>query len=350
MIFGVTKMELKPLQIGQYSINPPVILAPMAGVSEAPYRVMSLELGAGLAPTELVSSKGFQYGNARTQAYIRHDPKLEPIFCVQLFGGEPEAMARAAEMVAKQGAKIIDINMGCPVKKVTRHGAGSALMNDPKRAAQIVQQMLSATGHEIPITAKMRSGWTFESVTAVDVGLHLQDAGVSALALHPRTRSQGYSGAADWTVIKALKDAVSVPVIANGDIWGPKETREVVAQTGCDAVMIGRAALGNPLVFKSISALFQENNGSNPRLESLILRHFREHLLHHEGLDRAIKKFRQHLIWYSRGFPGASSFRQHIVTLESKNAVEDAIHSFFSRTIQRDESVLAQCEDKGALG
>src|SRR5688572_9739019 len=229
-------------------------MAPMAGVSEAPYRMMATELGAGLAPTELVSAKGLEYSNARTEAYLRHDPKREPILSVQVFGGEPESMAQAAEIAVSRGAKILDINMGCPVKKVTRNGAGSALMCDPARAAAIVRAMRARLGDRIPITAKIRGGWDHNNRNAAEVARALADGGVAALAIHPRTRTQGYSGAADWTLTAAVVRAVSIPVIANGDIVDVESADRVVRETGCAAVMIGRAALGNPWIFRELAA------------------------------------------------------------------------------------------------
>ncbi len=326
---------LEPLKIGPYTIERPIILAPMAGVSEAPYRVISTELGAGLAPTELVSAKGLEFQNARTENYLRHDPQKETLLSVQVFGGEPEAMGRAAEIAVGRGAKIIDINMGCPVKKVTRNGAGSALMSDPSRAAAIVRSIVERVGESVPVTAKVRAGWDASRKNAAEVGRALEDAGLAAIAIHPRTRAQGYSGQADWSLITELVQAVQIPVIANGDICSARDASAVIAQTGCRAVMIGRAALGNPWIFRELAAAHAGQpippGPSAKERTALILRHLREHVEHVGDEERAVKKFRQHLIWYSRGMRGGSTFRERAMQLVEFDQVCEVVEEHFSR-------------------
>lgn len=324
--------DLGPLRIGPYAVRP-IILAPMAGVSEAPYRVMSLELGAGLAPTELVSAKGLQHGNTRTEDYLRHDPDREQTLAVQIFGGDPVAMARAAELAVARGARMLDINMGCPVKKVTRNGAGSALMTDVARAADIVRAMHERVGNRVPVTAKIRAGWDESSINAPSFGRALEDAGLAAIALHPRTRRQGYSGRADWSLIAALKAAVRIPVIANGDVFSVADADRIVAETGCDAVMVGRAALGNPWLFRELAAAhagrpLPASPTPSDRVR-LILRHLSDHIEHIEDEGRALKKFRQHLIWYSRGMRGGAAFREHAMRLDARPRIEALIEAFF---------------------
>ena len=337
---------LPPLRIGPHTIDPPIILAPMAGVSEAPYRVISLEMGAGLAPTELVSAKGLHFGNTRTADYLRHDPAREPQLSVQIFGGDPEMMAEGAVLAVEAGARILDINMGCPVKKVTRNGAGSALMTDAVRAAAIVAAMQARVGDKVPVTAKIRAGWDDDSVNAPAFGRALEDAGLAAIALHPRTRRQGYSGKADWSLIARLKDAVSIPVIANGDVFSVEDAERVVAQTNCDAVMIGRAALGHPFIFKSLAAARTgqpepDSPGPQDRVR-VILRHLHDHIEHIADEPRALKKFRQHLIWYSRGMRGGAAFRELAMRLEDRARIEEAIDTFFGRAevTHRDEAPI----------
>lgn len=338
--------RLGPLRVGPYALETPILMAPMAGVSEAPYRVMAMAMGAGAAPTELVSSKGLLYENARTQTYLHHDPRLEPALWVQIFGGEPEAMAVGAELAAARGAKLLDVNMGCPVKKVTKNGAGSALMTDPARAAAIVQAMRERVGPSVPVTAKIRAGWDPESRNAVEVGRALEDAGAAAIALHPRTRSQGYTGTADWSLIRDLKDALQIPVIANGDVFTAEDAHRVVAETGCDGVMVGRAALGNPWVFRELAAAYRGEPAPAPvRPEErvqVILQHLAGHIEHIGDEERGLRKFRQHLIWYSRGMRGGGAFRERAMGLEAREAVEDAVRAFFgaAEQVARDEAPI----------
>lgn len=325
--------RLPPLRIGAYEIACPVILAPMAGVSEAPYRVIATEMGAGLAPTELVSAKGLEFSNSRTEGYLEHDPVKEPLLAVQIFGGDPGSMARGAKLALERGAKMLDINMGCPVKKVTRNGAGSALMTDPARAASIVEHMRRAVDDAIPITAKIRAGWDHDHKNAAEVGKALEGAGLAAIAIHPRTRTQGYSGHADWSITRALKEAVSIPVIANGDIWDVEAAHRCVDETGCDALMVGRAALGNPWIFVELAAA-HAGRAAPPKPSpvertAIVLRHLSENIEHVGDEDRAIKKFRQHLIWYSRGMRNGGPFREKVMQLETRAEVEDAIETFF---------------------
>ena len=345
---------LPPLRIGDAEIGMPVILAPMAGVSEAPFRVMAYRFGAGLAPTELVSARGLQYGNRRTEGYLRHDPKQEPLLSVQVFGGDPEAMAIGAEHAVARGARLLDINMGCPVKKVTRNGAGSALMCEPSRAGAIVQAMRAQVGSDVPITAKIRAGWDDTHKNAAEVGRVLEDAGLAAIAIHPRTRQQGYTGRADWSLIRELKEAVRIPVIANGDIVTTADAERVTAETGCDAIMIGRAALGNPWVFRELAAAHR-GEGLPPRPSAeertrTILGHLAEHIEHVGDEVRALKKFRQHLIWYSRGMRRGGEFRERVMGLTERDAVEEAVQAFFLGTDLTDEHEAPQYDERTAFG
>lgn len=347
--------SLGPLRLGPYRVERPIVLAPMAGVSESPYRIMALQAGAGLAPTELVSAKGLEFGNARTEGYLKHDPAHEPLLSVQVYGADPEAMARAAERAVERGAKIVDVNMGCPVKKVTRNTAGSALMTVPDRAAAIIRAMVERVGADVPVTAKIRSGWTDETKNAPELGVMLEDAGVAAIAIHPRTRSQGYTGRADWTMIAALKRAVpELPVIANGDIWTADDADRVVEQTGCDGIMIGRAALGNPWVFAALAA--RHAGGAEPPPPSsgqrvkVILHHLDALIEHHEDELRALRKFRQHLVWYSRGLRDGARFRERVMELEDRAAVEDAIVAFFGGAESVDASEMPIYDARTAFG
>ncbi len=313
--------------IGPYALRNPFILAPMAGVSEMPFRVLATKLGAALCPTELVSAQGLFRANARTVRYLRHDPEVEKPYSLQIFGGEPEVMAKAAVIGKQWGAQVIDINMGCPVKKVTRSGAGSALLCDVPRAAQIVRMIREATG--LPVTAKIRSGWDHQNRNFVDVALALEDAGVAALAIHPRTRAQGYSGQADWTCIAELKRRLlRTPVIGNGDVKTPEDARRMLETTGCDFVMIGRGALGNPWIFRQLLG------GPAPTADeraATVLQHFAEHLPFVGEELAAVRAFRKHLAWYAHGLRGASAFRADVNQLTRAAEVELAVRRFFAQ-------------------
>lgn len=332
------------LRIGKHLIDPPFLLAPMASVSEMPFRVLVFEMGAGLATTELISAKGIFFGNRRTRQYMTFDQERERPYSLQLFGGDVESMAVAARAAYEHGADIVDINMGCPVKKVTKTGSGSSLMCDPHRAAGLVEAMRKATEDKIPITAKLRSGWDKDTITCVNVARALEDAGCAAVALHPRTRAQGYSGDADWSLIRELKQSVGIPVIGNGDVNNYADAHRMLAETGCDAVMIGRGALGNPWIFQSLKAGRDLGAPSAEERLRVIRHHLKAHVSFHTSLDgdqekqrahrlppeeQAVRSFRQHLVWYSRGVRGGSLFRQRAMTLETPSAVDEAVEQFF---------------------
>jgi tRNA-dihydrouridine synthase B len=341
-------------RIGSIDIKNPYILAPMASVSEMPFRVLAMDLGAALAPTELISAKGIFYKNRRTFQYLTYDPIKEVPYSVQLFGGDIEVMASAAHVAWKHGADMIDINMGCPVKKVTKTGSGSALMMDPQRAADMIREMILATENQVPITAKIRSGWDNDNMNFIDMAQAMEKAGVAAVAMHARTRAQAYRGEADWGLIKELKDAVDVPVIGNGDVLTPADAYRMQEQTRCDGVMIGRGALGNPWIFRALEQGLANVQVSHEERRELIKHHLTVHTDFHLNLDKelhdcgqaptnrqrsgktitpeihAVRTFRQHLIWYSRGFRGGSAFRKQVLQMESFDEVLEAVELFFS--------------------
>ena len=319
--------------IGPYTLRNPWILAPMAGVSEMPFRVLAFRMGAALCPTELVSSQGLMRATVRTLRYLRHDPAIERPYSLQIFGGEPQVMAKSAIISRDYGAQILDVNMGCPVKKVTKTQAGSALLCDVPRAAEIVARIREASG--LPVTAKIRSGWDAQSRNYLEVAHALREAGCAALAVHARTRAQGYSGHADWNVVADLKRAFpSWTIIGNGDVKTPADARRMLESTGCDFVMIGRGALGNPWIFREL------NGGPAPSGEErreLVREHFRAHLSFVGDDLSAVRSFRKHLAWYAHGLRGASAFRNTVNVLEAPLEVERAIESFFG-SATRDEA------------
>lgn len=338
--------------IDSHEIKNPFILAPMAGVSQMPFRRMALLMGAGLAPTELVSAKGLFYESARTKAYLTYDKAVERPFCVQLFGGEAESMAVAAKKALDMGADIIDINMGCPVKKVTKINAGSALLCDLERASEIITAMYKAINYKIPITAKIRSGWDQSNLNFLEVGKVLENAGVKALALHARTRAQGYSGFADWSHIAALKNHLKIPVIGNGDVLNVADAQRMFKETGCDAVMVGRAALGNPWIFRELSQNSEIEVALSERLE-IILQHLDEHIALNRHIselegrefleETAVKSFRSHLVWYSKGLMGGAKFRQNIMVSDDLSKTKDLLIEFFSETNKANDA--EPCDD-----
>lgn len=314
------------LPIGPYQLKNRFILAPMAGVSEMPFRVLAFEMGAALCPTELVSAQGLMRINQRTLRYLRHDAQVERPYSLQVFGGEPDVMARASVIGKEWGAQIIDVNMGCPVKKVTKSGAGSALLCDPPRAAEVVRSIAAATG--LPVTAKIRLGWDADHKNFLEMADVLGDAGVAALAIHPRTRAQGYSGKADWGAIRQLKAHVGTrfPIIGNGDVKTPADAARMLEETECDYVMVGRGALGNPWVFRQLLG------GAPPSPEErrdVVLKHFKSHCDFHGEFKGAVRNFRKHLGWYAHGLYGAGQFRAASMQLETAAEVEAAIIRFF---------------------
>ncbi len=333
--------------IGPYSLRNPYILAPMAGVSERPYRVLAFRLGAALCPTELVSAQGLFRTNARTLRYLRYDPEVEVPYSLQIFGGEPDVMARAAAIGKEHGAQIIDLNMGCPVKKVTKNGAGSALMCDVPRAAEIVRAIREETG--LPVTVKIRSGWDAHSKNYVELGQALEEAGCAAIAMHARTRAQGYSGQADWSAIADLKRHVTrTPIIGNGDVKTPADAKRMLETTGCDFVMIGRAALGNPWIFREL------HGGPKPTPEergALVLEHFNAHVDFIGEPLAAVRAFRRHLSWYAHGLRGASAFRAEVTRFDSVSDVQRACEAFFvSAEADGSAGEMEDVDYKAALG
>jgi tRNA-dihydrouridine synthase B len=288
----------------------------MAGVTDAPYRHLMVEHGAGMVTTEMISVEGLRRSQKMTLKLCSFDPDLSVPMAVQIFGSDPAAMAEAARMVEAKGAPLVDINAGCPVKKIVKQGAGASLLRDPEQLAFIVEQVKKAVA--VPVTVKIRSGWDSSSINAPEVARRLASAGADAIAVHARTAVQHYSGRADWSWIREVKAAVDIPVIGNGDIDQPSRADEMLRETGCDAVMIGRASLGNPWLFSTIATRW---GSGNPRTAKPDWTDYYETVSAHlEAFrkDRAVPvgHFRMLLIWYSKGCPDASRLRARLSELD----------------------------------
>ena len=320
----------------------------MAGVSEMPYRLIARRMGASAAPTELVSARGLLEGQKRTELYMRHDKAEEQPFWVQVYGGDVERMAAGAARAAELGAKILDVNMGCPVKKVTKNSAGSALMRSPERAADIVKAMIAASG--LPVTVKIRAGWDEDSINCAELGQAVEAVGCSALAIHARTRSQGYTGSANWDLISTLVESLNIPVIGNGDVRTPEDARRMMALTGCQAVMIGRGALGNPFIFRQLTSSEPVEPTALERW-AVAKAHFEAHLDFISNELTAVRRFRQHILWYAGGFDQDGTFRKEVTRLDRPDDVKKCSESFFERAqTQKLPWSLPHCDTKGALG
>jgi len=298
--------------IGKVRLVNQVIAAPMAGISDRAYRILAKEAGCALVCTEMISDLALLYGNPRTLQLLDHTGEAGPL-SVQIFGSSPDSMAKAAKFAENAGADLIDLNMGCPVPKVVRNGEGAALMRNPELAARIIREVVSAVN--VPVTVKMRKGWDEGSVNAVEIALLAEDAGAAAVTVHGRLKSQYYAGHADWGIIKAVKEVLTIPVIGNGDIQTPADARQMLDETGCDAVMIGRAALGNPWIFsRTIHFLSSGESLPFPSIYEKLntaLRHL-DLVSQGKGDKIALLEMRKHAAWYIRGLPGAALTRQKL--------------------------------------
>lgn len=314
--------RIKPLKIRNVSVKVPVALAPMAGVTDLPFRLLCKEQGCGLLYTEMISAKALYYDNKNTKPLMVIDPGEHPI-SLQMFGSEPQLMGEMAKKIEELPFDILDINMGCPVPKVVNNGEGSALMKDTVLAGQIIEAVANAI--KKPVTVKFRKGFDMNSVNAPELARVAQESGAAAVAVHGRTRSQYYSGKADWDIIRQVKEAVKIPVIGNGDIFQPEDAVRMMEETGCDGVMVGRGAQGNPWIFQRI--LHYINTGEVlPRPEvhevvQMILRHTKMQM-EFKGEYHGIREMRKHIGWYTAGYPDSSRLRQqvnHVETFEQLN-------------------------------
>jgi len=316
------------VKIGNVFLENNVFLAPMAGVTDLTFRLLCKEQGCGLVYTEMISAKGLCYGDKGTQALLTIRPEERPV-ALQIFGSEPEFMARAAYQLNALEFDILDINMGCPTPKIVKNGDGAALMRNPDLARKVIRAVVREA--EKPVTVKIRKGWDEENINAVEIAKIAEEEGAAAVAVHGRTREQFYSGKADWNIIRQVKESVKIPVIANGDIFTPEDAVAVLRETGCDAIMIGRGAQGNPWIFKRI--LYYLETGRHlpePSPEEKIdiaLRHLKL-LTEQIGEYLAVREIRKHIGWYLKGMRHAAAFRSQVNTFQTKEEIMAALRAF----------------------
>lgn len=319
------------MQIGSYTLKNKLIVAPMAGVTDRPFRQLCKRMGAAMAVSEMVSSNSLLWGSEKTRRRASHDGEVKPI-SVQIAGADPAMMAKAARYNAAQGAEIIDINMGCPAKKICNVMAGSALLKDEALVGKILDAVVKAV--DVPVTLKIRTGWDIQNKNAVHVARIAEDAGVQALAIHGRTRACAYQGQAEYDTIAMVKAAIRIPVIANGDIDTPEKARQVLDYTHADAVMIGRAAQGRPWIFREIDH-FLATGKRLPPPEVTEIHHVLMHHLHElyafYGEYSGVRIARKHISWYTRGLVGSAAFRHAMNQLQTIEAQLSATHAFFEQ-------------------
>ncbi len=315
------------LKIGNVEVQNNIALGPMAGVTDLPFRMLCKEQGCGLMYTEMVSAKAILYNNKNTDELLCVDKKESPV-AVQLFGSDKDIMADIASRIEDGNYDFIDINMGCPVPKIVNNGEGSALMKDPKLAGEIVNSMVKKC--KKPITVKFRKGFDDDNINAVEFAKVMEANGASAITVHGRTRMQYYSGEADWDIIRQVKEAVKIPVIGNGDITKPEDVKRMIEETGCDGVMIGRAAMGNPWIFKRCNHYLKTgeilDKPSTQEILDMILRHGKM-LIEYKGEYTGVREMRKHVAWYVTGMPYATHIRNNVNLVQDYHELEKMLRS-----------------------
>ncbi|MDD5711700.1 MAG: tRNA dihydrouridine synthase DusB [Smithellaceae bacterium] len=315
------------MRIGSLGLSNNVFLAPMAGVTNLPFRLLVRGFGASLAFTEMVSAEGLVRRTERTYHYLDSSTQDKPLG-VQLFGADPSVMAAAAKIAAAHGADVIDINMGCPVRKVVKSGAGAALMKDPGKVALIIRAVRRAVS--LPLMIKIRSGWSSASRNALDIALIAEDCGADALTIHPRSAEQGFAGKSDWSLIGEIKAKLGIPIVGSGDINDPSDALSMISQTKCDAVMIGRGCLGNPWLVRAIISPVEQEPLIPPDLterEKVIRNHLAMETAYH-GETLGVRNFRKHLLWYTKGLAGGAHFRNAASIVDCKEMLFAMLRDF----------------------
>lgn len=316
------------MKIAGLELRHNVFLAPMAGVTDLPFRLICKELGSDLLYTEMINAKALCYEDEKTRSMIKIEKQEHPV-ALQIFGHEPEFIAEAASILNDHDNEILDINMGCPAPKVVKNGDGSALMKNPELAGRIMEAAVKASRK--PVTVKIRSGWDEHNINAVEMARIAQSCGISAIAVHARTKEQYYSGSADWSVIKAVKDAVSIPVIGNGDVKSAQDALSMLEKTGCDAVMIGRGAQGNPWIFNEVYRYLEYNEQvrepSPVQKIETVIRHL-ELAVQIKGMHTGVVEMRKHIGWYLKGMKGSAKIKNEINTLYRFEEIKGRLLSY----------------------
>lgn len=315
-------------RIGNVKLDGNIVLGPMAGVTDLPFRMLCKEQGADLVYTEMVSAKGIQFNNKNTENLLYINEEERPA-ALQLFGSDPDILSETAKRIEERNFDILDINMGCPVPKVVNNGEGSALMKNPKLIGEIVRKVSSAI--KKPVTVKIRKGFSEDNINTIEVAKIAEENGAAAVAVHARTREQYYSGKADWSIIRAVKEAVSIPVIGSGDVFSPEDAKQMIEQTNCDAIMLARGTRGNPWLFAQIKAYLEKGvlipKPAFQEVKEMILRHAALSV-DYKGLYTGIREIRKHVAWYTTGYPGSAKLRNRVNEINSMEDLEQLLEEY----------------------